>query len=153
MVSNYTQMLARRYHDKLDDDANEFIDFAVDGAKRMQALIHDLLQYARVGTRGKEFKPVPGAKVVGDGLHNLAGAIEESKAEIKVGDMPVFNCDAIQLAQVFQNLIGNAIKFRQPNVTPVIPPRNPKMITEKTSALNPGSPQGAFLSHSNSPLV
>ncbi|HEX5214926.1 MAG TPA: PAS domain S-box protein [Vicinamibacterales bacterium] len=120
MVSNYTQMLARRYKDNLDADANEFIDFAVDGAKRMQALIHDLLQYARVGTRGKEFKPVPGAKVVGDGLANLTSAIEESQAEIKVGDLPVFNCDAIQLAQVFQNLIGNAIKFRRPNSVPVI---------------------------------
>jgi PAS domain S-box-containing protein len=120
MVSNYTQLLARRYKDQLDADANEFIDFAVDGAKRMQALIHDLLEFARVGTRGKEPKPAPGEKVVGDAIANLTGAIEDAGAEVAVDPLPVLRCDAGQLTQVFQNLIGNAIKFRRPDTRPVI---------------------------------
>jgi PAS domain S-box-containing protein len=120
MVSNYTQMLARRYSDKLDADANEFIGFAVDGAKRMQALIHDLLQFARVGTRGKEFKPTPLKEVVDDAVANLAGAIEEAGAQVHLGSLPTLTCDGGQLVQVFQNLIGNAIKFRQPGRTPLV---------------------------------
>jgi PAS domain S-box-containing protein len=115
MVSNYTQMLARRYSDKLDADAHEFIGYAVDGAKRMQALIHDLLQFARVGTRGKEFKPTPLREVVDEAIANLTGAIEESGARITVAALPTATCDGGQLVQVFQNLIGNAIKFRQPD--------------------------------------
>jgi len=120
MVSNYTQLLARRYKDKLDQDANEFIDFAVDGAKRMQALIHDLLQYARVGTRGREMKPTPAAKVITEALTNLAGAIDEAKAQVDVSPMPTVNCDSGQLTLVFQNLIGNAIKFRRAEGTPTV---------------------------------
>jgi PAS domain S-box-containing protein len=117
MVSNYTQMLARRYEDKLDEDAKEFIGFAVDGAKRMQALIHDLLQFARVGTRGKEFRPTPLNTVVDDALANLAGAIEESHASVTVDPLPTLPVDAGQLTQVFQNLIGNALKFRHKDRT------------------------------------
>jgi PAS domain S-box-containing protein len=120
MVSNYTQLLGRRYKDKLDADANEFIDFAVDGAKRMQDLIHDLLEYARVGTRGKEFKPTPLEKVVEGALANLSGAIEEADASVTVGSLPTIACDGSQLTQVFQNLIGNAIKFRRAGERPVI---------------------------------
>jgi PAS domain S-box-containing protein len=120
MVSNYTQLLGRRYKDKLDSDANEFIDFAVDGAKRMQELIHDLLAYARVGTRGKEFKPTPAAEIVSDAIANLASAIEESGAEVTVGELPALRCDSSQLVQVFQNLIGNAIKFSRPDYAPVV---------------------------------
>jgi PAS domain S-box-containing protein len=120
MVSNYTQLLARRYKDKLDADANDFIDFAVDGAKRMQDLIHDLLQYARVGTRGKGFKPAPLGDVVSEALANLSSAVEESRAEVHVGTLPTLPCDGVQLAQVLQNLIGNAIKFHRPGQTPVV---------------------------------
>jgi PAS domain S-box-containing protein len=120
MVSNYTQLLGRRYKDQLDADANEFIDFAVDGAKRMQELIHDLLQYARVGTRGKEFKPVPAGDIVAGAVANLAGATEEAGAQVVVDALPTVSCDATQLAQVFQNLIGNAIKFRRPGSQPVV---------------------------------
>jgi chemotaxis family two-component system sensor kinase Cph1 len=120
MVSNYTQLLARRYRDRLDSDANEFIDFAVDGAKRMQELIHDLLQYARVERRASEFRPVSIETIVGDALSNLAGAIEEAKASIVVDALPTLTCDGSQMTQVFQNLIGNAVKFRRPDQAPVV---------------------------------
>src|SRR3712207_2061052 len=78
MVSSYTQLLARRYKDKLDDDADEFIDYAVDGAKRMQTLINDLLAYSRVGTRGKELVPTDTGVVFDAACANLRGAMEES---------------------------------------------------------------------------
>jgi PAS domain S-box-containing protein len=120
MVSNYTQLLGKRYRDKLDTDAQEFIDFAVDGAKRMQELIHDLLQFARVGTRGKEFKRVPADRVVADALANLATAIAEADAEVVVDTLPSISCDASQMAQVFQNLIGNAVKFQTKGQRPVV---------------------------------
>lgn len=120
MVSNYTQLLARRYRDRLDADANEFIDFAVDGARRMQDLIHALLQYARVERSGREFAPVPADRIVADALSNLAGAIDESRASITVDPLPALTCDASQMTQVFQNLIGNAVKFRQADRTPIV---------------------------------
>ncbi len=120
MVSNYTQMLSNRYGEQLDADAKEFIGFAVDGAKRMQALIHDLLQFARVGSRGKEFKPTSLNKVVDGAKANLTGAIEESGAQVVVDQLPSLPCDAGQMTQVFQNLIGNALKFRQPGRTPIV---------------------------------
>jgi PAS domain S-box-containing protein len=118
MVSNYTQLLARRYTDRLDEDANEFIAFAVDGATRMQDLIRDLLQYARVGTRGKEFKPTPAEQIVADALANLSTAIDEAHADVVVDPLPTLVCDATQMAQVFQNLVGNAVKFRRPGTRP-----------------------------------
>jgi PAS domain S-box-containing protein len=120
MVSNYTQLLGRRYKDQLDADAQEFIGFAVDGALRMQALIHDLLAYARVGTRGKEFKSTPADSIVKDAVVNLTGAIEETKAEVKVGPLPTIHCDGGQLTQVFQNLIGNALKFKRKDAVPEV---------------------------------
>jgi PAS domain S-box-containing protein len=120
MVSNYTQLLGRRYKDQLDADANEFIDFAVDGAKRMQELIHDLLTYARVGTRGKQFKRMPAAEIVADALANLSSAIEDTKARVIVDELPSILCDGSQLVQVFQNLIANAIKFSRPGEPPLV---------------------------------
>lgn len=113
MVANYTQLLARRYKDKLDQDAQDFIGYAVDGAVRMQGLINDLLQYSRVGTRGKQFAPVDGAQVLETALANLRSAIEESGAVITHDDFPTLVADAGQLTQLFQNLIGNALKFRR----------------------------------------
>ena len=112
MVSSYLQLLERRYKGQLDADADDFIHFAVDGAKRMRALINDLLAYSRVQTRGKPFEPTDGEKVLKLTLTNLQQAIEESKAEITHNPLPTVMADELQLVQVFQNLIGNAIKFR-----------------------------------------
>ena len=112
MVTSYLQLLERRYKAKLDQDAEEFIGFAVDGASRMQTLIQDLLTYSRVGTRGVAFDPTDCDEVLGRVLANLEVAIEESGAEINQGELPNIAVDASQLSQLLQNLIGNAIKFR-----------------------------------------
>ncbi len=112
MVSSYTQLLARRYKDKLDSDAGEFINYAVDGANRMQTLINDLLAYSRVGTQGRELTPTDTARVFDTARDNLMKAIEESSAEVTSDNLPTVMGDESQLVQLFQNLIGNAIKFR-----------------------------------------
>ena len=112
MVSNYTQLLARRYGDRLDGDADEFIGFAVDGATRMQRLIEDLLAFSRVGTRGKDLEPTECEAVLERTLRSLGTAVEESGAQVTCDPLPTVPADDVQLAQVFQNLIGNAIKFR-----------------------------------------
>jgi light-regulated signal transduction histidine kinase (bacteriophytochrome) len=113
MVSSYTQLLAKRYSNKLDSDADEFIAYAVDGAKRMQTLLHDLLDYSRVGTRGKPFTLVNCEHVVEQAMANLKIAIEESEAAVSYDVLPTVMGDEGQLVQLFQNLIGNAIKFRR----------------------------------------
>ena len=112
MVSSYVQLLARRYQGKLDADADEFIAFAVDGAKRMQHLVNDLLAFSRVTTKGHEFKPVEADAALKQALSNLTAAIEESQANVTFDPLPVVKADSGQLTQLFQNLIGNAIKFR-----------------------------------------
>jgi PAS domain S-box-containing protein len=111
MVSSYTQLLARRYQEKLDDDANEFIHYAVDGAKRMQVLINDLLAFSRVGTRGKPFESTDCNNVLKQTLLNLGPSINETRAAITTEKLPCVSADEGQLIQLFQNLIGNAIKF------------------------------------------
>ncbi len=113
MVSSYVQLLARRYSGKLDADADEFIAFAVDGAKRMQQMINDLLAFSRVTTKGHGFQPVAADGALKLALANLKVAIEESQAEVTFDPLPVVNADSAQLTQLFQNLIGNAIKFRR----------------------------------------
>lgn len=113
MVASYTQLLSRRYKGKLDEDADEFITFAVDGANRMQRLIKDLLEYSRVGTRGNEFDPVECEDVLHEAIANLQFAIDESNAIITYDPLPTVRGDSTQLGQLLQNLIGNAIKFRQ----------------------------------------
>lgn len=112
MVSSYTQLLARRYKGRLDEDADEFIEYAVDGATRMQVLINDLLTYSRVGTKGKEFAPLDLAEIFEAARDNLQIAIEESGASVTSEPLPQVMGDSTQLVQLFQNLIGNAIKFR-----------------------------------------
>jgi len=112
MVASYTQLLGRRYRGKLDPDADEFIQFAVEGVTRMQGLIRDLLEFSRVGTRGRAFTSVPVATPLGRAQDNLRAAISETGARVIAGDLPVIWGDEGQLTQLFQNLIGNAIKFR-----------------------------------------
>ena len=111
MVSSYMQLLKRRYAGKLDSDADDFIEFAVDGASRMQTLIQDLLIYSRVGTRGKPFEPTNCEDVLGQVLMNLEIAIDEGGAVVTHDPLPTVVADASQLTQLFQNLIVNAIKF------------------------------------------
>jgi len=112
MVASFTQLLSRRYKGKLDADADEFIHYAVDGATRMQTLINDLLAYSRIGSRTKPFEPVNLNSVLQRALANLHVAIEESQAKIDYAELPVTQGDITQLTQLFQNLIGNAVKFR-----------------------------------------
>lgn len=112
MVGSYTQLLAKRYKGKLDSDADEFINFAVDGVVRMKALINDLLDYSRVGTRGKELAPTDCEEILGYTLANLQGSIEECHAVVTHDPLPQVMADARQLGQLLQNLIGNAVKFR-----------------------------------------
>ena len=112
MVAGYTQLLGRRYQGKLDSEADEFIHFAVDGANRMQQLIQDLLSYSRVTTNGKALEISESQVACDSALMNLRHAIEESGAVITVEPLPAVRADAAQLSRVFQNLIGNAIKYR-----------------------------------------
>jgi two-component system, chemotaxis family, sensor kinase Cph1 len=112
MMASFAQLLAKRYKDKLDPDADEFIDYIVEGATRMQRLINDLLSYSRVGRRGRDFAPTDCAAVVGTARANLRAAIEESGAVVVTDPLPVIMADETQLLQLFQNLLGNAITFR-----------------------------------------
>ena len=116
MVSSYTQLLGRRYGDKLQGDAQEFMHYVVDGAARMKQLIEDLLAYSRVGTKGKEFKPTPIETPLKKAITNLRAALEETGASVTWDPLPTESVDDVQLAQLFQNLIGNALKFRGPGV-------------------------------------
>ncbi len=111
MVSSYVQLLEKRYKDKLDADANDFIEFAVDGTKRMQNLINDLLDYARIKSRAEPFRPVEMETVLSTVISNLATGIEYSKTEVTHTPLPMVFGDESQLAQVLQNLFSNAIKF------------------------------------------
>jgi PAS domain S-box-containing protein len=113
MVASYTQLLARRYKDRLDSDADEFITFAVDGANRMQRLIQDLLAYSRVGTKGKELLETSSEDALERSLLNLRGAIADSGALVTHDALPSVLADEMQLVQLFQNLVGNAIKYQK----------------------------------------
>jgi signal transduction histidine kinase len=113
MITSYLQLLEQRYKGKIDADATEFIDYAVDGAKRMQKLIDDLLTYSRLGSRAKPFQPTNMAAVVKDALRSVRAAVEESGADISCGTLPMVMGDDAQLTQLLQNLIANAVKFRR----------------------------------------
>lgn len=112
MVTSYLQLLSRRYRGQLDQNADEFIDFAVDGAKRMRALINGLLTYSRLNTQAREPAPVDCEAVLGWAKGNLGLVIEETKAHIESTPLPMVMADSLQLEQLFQNLLGNALKFR-----------------------------------------
>ena len=112
MIAGHLQLLERRYKGKLGEDADEFIHYAVDGAKRMDQLIVDLLAYSRVGTHGQPFADVDLNRVLARALDHLTLRIEEGKAVVQSETLPKVQGDTVQLTQLFQNLLGNAIKFR-----------------------------------------
>ncbi|MGA2844593.1 MAG: PAS domain S-box protein [Candidatus Acidiferrales bacterium] len=116
MVASYTQLLSKRYKGKLDSDADEFISFAVDGASRMQRLIKDLLAYSRVGTKAKDLLDTSSEEALQQALINLRGAVEESGALVTHDPLPIVLADETQLIQLFQNLVGNAIKYQNPGI-------------------------------------
>jgi light-regulated signal transduction histidine kinase (bacteriophytochrome) len=115
MVSSYTQLLEHRYGDTLDDKAKKYIFYAVDGARRMQGLINDLLVYSRVGTRAQPLERTDSHAALGEAIHNLSSALAESGALVTNGDLPIVAADRSQLVQLFQNLLGNAVKFHGPD--------------------------------------
>ena len=119
MVASYTQLLSRRYKGKLDSDADEFIAFAVDGASRMQRLIQDLLAYSRVGTKGRDLLDISSEEALQQALINLRGAIEEKGALVTHDPLPAVVADDMQLIQLFQNLVGNAIKYQNSGIPKV----------------------------------
>jgi signal transduction histidine kinase len=120
MVSSYLQLLRRRYHGQLDADADTFIDFAVDGATRMRALIDDLLTYSRVGSAARPPAPVDLDAAAGDALRALDAAVADAGATITVDALPTVPGDRVELSQLFQNLVANALKFRAPDRAPRI---------------------------------
>ena len=111
MVTLYSQLLERRYKDKLDDDADDFIEYIVEGAQRMKQLIDDLLAYSRVTSQAKEFENVNLETLLNTVISNLSVTIDENNANITHDPLPTISADPSQMGQVFQNLITNAIKF------------------------------------------
>jgi signal transduction histidine kinase len=117
-VAGFVGLLERQYADRLDDRAREFIAYAVDGVERMQRMIDDLLLYARAGTADLRPEPVDAGELVAGALRDLGTAVAERGAVVEVGELPVLRGDPGQLQRVFQNLLGNAIKFTAPGVAP-----------------------------------
>ena len=120
MVTSYTQLLARRYEGQLSEEADNFSRFAVDGALRMQALINALLTYSRIETRGWPLIETETGVALDHALENLSPAVRESGAVIERGSLPRVVGDPVQIMQLFQNLVGNALKFRTPDRPPRI---------------------------------
>jgi light-regulated signal transduction histidine kinase (bacteriophytochrome) len=119
MVSSFTQLLGSEYKDKLDNNAQEYINFAVEGSKRMQNLIGDLLEYSRIGRREKPFEKVDCNMALKAAITNLTHVIKESNAEVTYDSLPTVSGETFRLIQLFQNLIGNAIKYRS-DVSPKV---------------------------------
>lgn len=111
MISSYLQLLERRYKGELGQDADDFIAFAVDGAKRMQGLINDILQLSRLGTQEKSLQTTDCESILQQALTNLRASIEDCCAQVTHDPLPMTKADPTQLVQLFQNLLGNAIKF------------------------------------------
>ena len=119
-VRGFVQLLRDKYKDRFDGKAGQYFQFIYDGAERMSNLVSDLLEYSRVGSRERKREPVPGRQVLDFALANLDAGIQEAGATITRAELPTVMCDRSQLTQLFQNLIGNAIKFRRPDVPPEI---------------------------------
>lgn len=156
MVASYVQLLARRYKGKLDADADEFIEFAVDGASRMKRLIDDLLDYSRVTTQGKRLEKTCCNDALAQALANLGSKLESSGAIVNSGSLPITMGDESQLVRLFQNLIDNAIKFcigRVPEIYISASPIDdlncsPLTTVQETSLSNLDGPQPDLNPHS-----
>lgn len=111
-VSSYCQLIEKNYANQLDERAIRWLQFVVNGAQRMQTLVRDLLTYARIDNTAKTWTSVDSRAVCRQAIENLSEMIAEAQAQVTVGELPVVWCDATQLAALFQNLIGNAVKFR-----------------------------------------
>ena len=120
MVASYIQLLQRRYKGSISAEADEFINYSVDGVVRMKTLINDLLAYSRVNTKDAPLEDVDVNKIVAQNLKNLAASIHETGAQINYEELPTVRANTLQINQLFQNLISNAIKFRKPDVNPVV---------------------------------
>ena len=120
MVANFTELLAQRYKGQLDERADKYIHYAVDGAHRMQGLVNDLLAFSRVGAQGKPLQAISTQTVVTGVLQSMQHAIDEAAAVIECQNLPPVMGDAVQLNQLFQNLIGNALKFRSPGTVRIV---------------------------------
>ncbi len=116
MITSFLQLLERRYKDKLDNDANEFIEFAVNGSKRLDYMINDLLEYSRVANTKREFNNVNVNKVIEQTILNLKSAIDDSNAEITYDSLPTLLGDEQLMILLFQNLISNSIKYRREEI-------------------------------------
>ena len=117
-MTGFSELLLERYGGKLEDDAHEFLSFIVDAAARMRRLINDLLSYSRLNTRAKPFAKADVAEIIETAMLNLTALIDEHDARIETGPMPTISCDRQQMTQLFQNLIGNSIKYRRPGERP-----------------------------------
>jgi len=119
-VTSFCQLLQNEYGDKLDSNGEMYIDFAVDGAKRMRSLVTDLLSYSRVKSQGKRLEATDASSACDEAIANLSSAIEETGAQVIVGSLPNVAADSSQLVSLFQNLIGNAVKYHSTERPPEI---------------------------------
>jgi light-regulated signal transduction histidine kinase (bacteriophytochrome) len=149
MITSFLQLLEHRYRDQLDQDANDFIDFAVDGAKRMDMMINDLLEYSKITSKKREFSRVDTEKVLDETLMNLKVPIEENNAIVTHDPLPSIIGDEKLLVQLFQNLISNGIKYRREKV-PMIHISSQR---EKDYQLFSVSDNGIGISKEHLPLI
>lgn len=120
MINSYLQLIRKRYGKEFDEDGNTFLDFASEGADRMQALINDLLTLSRLSDDSGRYRDIAIREVVDRSLDNLKLLTEETGAELTIGRLPTMCVDPVQLTQLFQNLINNAIKYRRPGEAPQV---------------------------------
>ncbi|MGZ7047057.1 MAG: PAS domain S-box protein [Methanobacterium sp.] len=119
-IASYAQLIKRRYEGQLDSDADDFIEYMVSGATRLQSMIKGLMEYSRLDTQGSEFKDFNSEEALNLALSNLKSSIDEGNVEVLHDNLPVIHADESQITRVFQNLIGNALKFRKKDVQPKI---------------------------------